>query len=1035
MQSTVNAKKTELLVSDTNRDLLPYGRDFIRTFMAGNKVVIVSGSGPAADELVYSCCSSVIRGIHRFSLRHLAGEIARPSLAASGVVSAERLPLEAIIRHLLHECEVVKQLTYFGDVATTPHFPAAVYRTLDELRWEGIGPDQLAGAGRAGPDLAILLRAYEKALATRGLADGAAQAEQATLVLRSGNHPLCGLPVLMHCVPVRHERERNFLEALVETSPAVMALAAKDQASDVEKLLKITRKTVLSDVSNCAASVRRHLFASEPAPERASDNSFELFAAAAESLECAEIARRVLKLASEGIPFDRMAILLRSPVGYVPVLEEAFGKAAIDTYFSHGVQRPHSAGRALLALLEFAREGYPASRFVEYLSLDEMPYLKDGSEMPVMPLFWEQIVHDTAVIGGRARWDSRLGALETSLASKLSATSDSDEQEQLQRNYLTVGVLKKCVLAFIDRLDQAPHGGDWGAWLNWLGELASDGVRDTNDIDILLQQLEPLTGIPSVSLDSVVLMLSDHLRTLPRRERRSRYGRVFIGSPGDVIGMDFDAVFVPGLAEGSFPRQIVEDPLLLDEARALVSPLLRTFSEAPERELLLAGVNACSGRLFASWSQMELLSGRRRVPSLYPFELVRAAGRRYTEPRQLEIDARSAVQTRAAWPAPLSSAEAIDAAEFDLAMLQPHAIRTSAKGAMAYVQKLPAPLYRSLKARYLRWERNDWNHRDGFGRIEHPPALASYSLKARPYSASALEDYSACPYRFYLRNIVRLKPANRPAQLWRIDRAIRGDIYHRAAARFTLEMIALASANHSLEDQLTLLDSSLAEVEKEFREEIAPAVESVWQSDMNRIRNDLRGVVRQRSLDTQWKPVAAEFGFGLTSSTLRDPASVPEVVETTGGFQLLGSVDLIERREDGRLRIIDYKTRSFSRRDYYDENGPLRVKGGALLQPLLYGTAVGRLFGASVYTGSLYFATIKGRYEIFPVFLTAESEAEIETVLQHIEEAVTGGFLVAAPEEDACEFCDYRPVCGPYEEVRAKRKKRLGALHTLRSLR
>ena len=98
-----------------------------------------------------------------------------------------------------------------------------------------------------------------------------------------------------------------------------------------------------------------------------------------------------------------MAILLRSPVAYVPVLEEAFGKAAIDTYFSHGVQRPNSAGRALLALLEFAREGYPASRFVEYLSLDEMPDLKDGSEIPVMPLFWEQIVHDSAVIGGRTR--------------------------------------------------------------------------------------------------------------------------------------------------------------------------------------------------------------------------------------------------------------------------------------------------------------------------------------------------------------------------------------------------------------------------------------------------------------------------------------------------------------------------------------------------------------------------------------------------------------------------------------------------------
>ena len=240
------------------------------------------------------------------------------------------------------------------------------------------------------------------------------------------------------------------------------------------------------------------MFAGEPAPERTRDDSFELFAAAAESLECAEIARRVLKLASTGLPFDRIAVLLRSPAAYVPVLEEAFGKAGIDAYFSHGVQKPHSAGRALLALLEFAREGYPASRFVEYLSLDEMPEPADDSgEMPALPLFWEQIVHDAAVIGGRARWESRLGSLEAAVASKLGATADSDEEERLRRNFRTVGALKSRVLALIDRLDRAPHGEDWGAWLNWLEDLSKYGIRETTDIDTLLQQPGALDRNPA----------------------------------------------------------------------------------------------------------------------------------------------------------------------------------------------------------------------------------------------------------------------------------------------------------------------------------------------------------------------------------------------------------------------------------------------------------------------------------------------------------------------------------------------------------
>jgi hypothetical protein len=94
-----NAIQTELLVSDTNRILLSYGTGFIQRFMSSNKVVVVSRSGSAADELLYSCCKTVVRGVHRFSLRQLACEIARPSLAARGVVSAERLPLESAGSH------------------------------------------------------------------------------------------------------------------------------------------------------------------------------------------------------------------------------------------------------------------------------------------------------------------------------------------------------------------------------------------------------------------------------------------------------------------------------------------------------------------------------------------------------------------------------------------------------------------------------------------------------------------------------------------------------------------------------------------------------------------------------------------------------------------------------------------------------------------------------------------------------------------------------------------------------------------------
>jgi hypothetical protein len=164
---------------------------------SNDNVVLVSGPRSAADELVYSCCDSVVRGVHRFTLRQLAGEIARPSLTARGWITAERLPFEAIIRQLIHDEETHKGLNYFGEVSSDPHFAAAVYQTSNELRWEGITPDQLIGRGEQAPSSRYCSRACEKTLTERGLADGAAGAAEATRVIGMGEHPLCGLPVLL----------------------------------------------------------------------------------------------------------------------------------------------------------------------------------------------------------------------------------------------------------------------------------------------------------------------------------------------------------------------------------------------------------------------------------------------------------------------------------------------------------------------------------------------------------------------------------------------------------------------------------------------------------------------------------------------------------------------------------------------------------------------------------------------------------------------------------------------------------------------
>ena len=89
-----------------------------------------------------------------------------------------------------------------------------------------------------------------------------------------------------------------------------------------------------------------------------------------------------------------------------------------------------------------------------------------------------------------------------------------------------------------------------------------------------------------------------------------------------------------------------------------------------------------------------------------------------------------------------------------------------------------------------------------------------------------------------------------------------------------------------------------------------------------------------------------------------------------------------------------------------------------------------------VAAGRLYYCTTTGSYEERVVPLDENSRAAASTVVTILDRALRDGFLPAAPASRACEYCDYRPVCGPYEETRTKNKPgdRLRDLARLRSM-
>ena len=290
------------------------------------------------------------------------------------------------------------------------------------------------------------------------------------------------------------------------------------------------------------------------------------------------------------------------------------------------------------------------------------------------PRRWEQLLVDAAVIGGRDRWHRRIAGLASELRVQLGELDKDDEARtgMLHRTLADLEAFAGYALPLVDALATLPRLTTWGNWLDELGALATRALRHPDRVLSVLSELAPMATTEAVSLDEVLLVLSDLLLQVAVPPTDHRYGRVFIAPIEATRGMSFDTVFVPGLAEKLFPHKIVEEPILLDSVRAQLNLGLSTNPDrvAQERLALALAVGSAERRLYLSYPRLDLDQSRPRVPSFYALEAVRAAEGQLPDFTELGRRAETVTETRIGWPAPRDIADAIDDAEHDLVLLE-----------------------------------------------------------------------------------------------------------------------------------------------------------------------------------------------------------------------------------------------------------------------------------------------------------------------------------------------------------------------------
>ena len=1065
-----------------------------------HQVLILAPTPGSADDFVRSprALPSSVSSFSRKTLLRLASEMAIPEMVERGVLPLTGLAVEALCARAVNDALKSGQLSYFHEVADTPGMSRALARTLLELRLQETDLAGLEALGAVGQDLSRLGLRFESYLRGDGLADSCLTYQLALQSLEKRATLPGEMPILFYHLRPRHSLEARFVSVLAERAPETLAVTLDSDREGVElfsSLLKTGPRQLAQPETDRRLERLRHYLFSASVPPRSStgeDASFEFFSAPGESRESVEIARRIRLAADDGVRFDQVAVALRNPESYLPLLEDAFRRAGIPAYFTRGTRRPDPAGRAFLALLECAAEGLSATRFAEYLSLAQIPpqsedqekarevewvepqdeqlcfktFLPPGGTQPEpeldlepfsmdsrdvsgslrAPERWERLLVDAAVIGGRDRWKRRLQGLESELRLQIRevASESARTRQHFQQKLFLLKNLKSFSLPLIDLLDRLPAKASWSRWLTRLGAISVRALKHPDSVLSVLAELKPMGKVEPVGLDEVRRVLRERLTLLREDPPPNRYGQVTVASIGELWGRSFDLVFLPALAEGIFPRKALEDPLLLDRHRQSlgISPVL-TRRRAEERLLLRVAVATAVRRLVVSYPRIDVAQGRSRVPSFYALDILRAVDGILPDLRGLEKQAAEASSSRLGWPAPREPAAAIDDTEFDLALLHPmlQLGPEDRRGRAQFLLKTNSHLARALRARAGRWRRRFYAA-DG---LVDPSSqvveiLQGERLRERSYSPTSLQQYAVCPYKFFLYAIHRLRVREEPVALQQLDPLTRGSLFHEVQFRFLSRLREeglLPVTRESEAEAMDRLDSVFTDVASSTRERLAPAIPRIWESEMEELLTDLRGWLREMSRGGEaWIPTHFELAFGLAADPERDPASATRDVRILNGIRLRGSIDLVETiPSDSRtaVRVTDHKT---GRSVRLAGGQRLEVGGGEILQPIIYGLAAEQLLDEEVESGQLFYCTRRGGYQRRIVSIHSGTCTKLKQVLETIDRSLEQGFLPAAPRPDACKFCDFQPICGPYEETRIRRKEesRLADLNELRKL-
>jgi len=963
---------------------------------------------------------------------------------------------QIFLLQILKKLSRKKLLNYFQHPTFSPGISRSIYLAIKELRIAEFSSRNFPHLAIVNPkksgDLLKIMQEYEKILKEQNYVDEAdiyLQAIKYKNKCREKNQQKKEIFIVPSNIELNYLEEVFFREIILPETKVIYLPAPgnlnkptsfyfsesyKEEENYPEKPLALD---YLSDIDKIPSNLPGKL-------------NIELIQSHGEFNEVKTIIR---KIKSQNIPLDEVSIFYTVQEPYSQYLYQLSRQYSLNIAFGNGISiKNTSPAKLFFALIDWIRDNYSIAKLYFLLTGGNFEF-KNRQSNPDTPTPQRvaSLLRNSPIGRKRNRYIKGLDLSIKQLKREIEQVSE-DRQERYRKKIKDLFWTKEFITQIFHELPQ--ENFDYTISPKQIARGLVNIVTNYSKIDedtnldeeaikkikerltILIESDYPLPDMP---LNEALTLIVDLIKNERVNCLEPRGGCLHTASYKKGIWLNRPYNFIVGMDSAKFPDSAHDGSILLDAEKKNTDRINPNKEKGKENQYkMLQLLASLKGKIILSYSRFDTQDNRELAPSSLMLQLYRLK----TGDKQKDYsDFYNSFKDIFGF-VPCKPREILDSADWFL---------YSARHNLLDIAPLFEHLYPALSEGFYAARQREKEELNRFnGKVEVDPEQVDPRLnRGLMVSSSRLELIAFCPYLYFLKYILKIKPPQRMIEdpgVW-LDPSEKGILFHQIFEKFYKKLKEISPVrtfiSPSYKNHWHILEEIALSQLKQKRKRLVPPNNLVYKHESKEILDSCRFFLHCEEEKHKGEiPIYLELAFGTRDNQNEELGKVKAVeLSLSGGksISFQGKIDRIDKLDGDTYRIIDYKTGTpygFSRSKYF--------QNGKQIQHALYALSLKKILakaGISAFPkitkAGYYFPTLNGQGRQY--FYGEERRNQVLEIIDLLLDIVAQGNFTMIQKADDFVCADYRDILEQNQvmEVSGKNAKKYDeepALDNLRRL-